>query len=143
MEKLILQDKDVVIYKGRYSSPANEYFKEVVARNFAAYEAMPTITNQSGGPKQVLREQIVNEMMAEGYRFVIGYKPNCENLSLTLKRKRSLSIVQASFERETIKIENAFKILRNSKVRPATNLITTGKITDHFKKRKAPPGNII
>ena len=144
MDQLTLQrNKDVVIAK-RYSSPANEYFKEVVARNFADHEEMPRITGKSrpGGPKQVLKETIVMEMMAEGYRFVIGYKPNSENLGREEKKKALFHYVPATVEQATRKIENAFKTIRHSKVRRATNVNADGKENNtNYFKRKAPPEN--
>ena len=149
MEQLTLQpDTDIVIWMGRSSSPANNHFNEVVAGYFDDHEAMPTRTNQPGGPKQVLKEEIVNQLIAEGYRFVIGYKPKTENLSSYEKKNTAFRIVQASVERATLKVESGFTIirtcnLRNSKVRPATNLNDKGTITYHFKKRKNPPDNII
>ena len=149
MEQLTLQlDTDIIIAKGTFKSAANERFKEVVAGYFDDHEAMPTRTNRPGGPKQVLKEEIVNQLIAEGYRFVIGYKPKTENLSSYEKANQQLRIVQASVERATLKVESGFNIirknnLRNSKVRPATNLNDKGTITYHFKKRKNPPDNII
>jgi hypothetical protein len=144
MEQLTLQlDKDIIIAKGTYKSAANERFKEVVASYFDTYEGMPTRRTQPGGPKQVLKEEIVNQLIAEGYRFVIGYKPKTENLSSYYKKIQKLCIVQASVERASLKVESGFKNiramnLRNSKKRPATNLIT-----HHFKKPNNPPDNII
>jgi len=145
MEQLKLQDKDIVIAKGRYVSRTNDYFKNVVSRNFADYEAA-TITNRPGGSKQLLKNRIVNELMEEGYRFVIAYKPNCEHLNRDQKKKAPNSYVQASFEGATLKVDNAIAYLRYPKVKnPATKVIAKGKenIATHFafKKRKPSPNN--
>ena len=137
MEQLTLKGKDVVI-NGQYNRRANVHLKQIVALHSTDYEAMPSRTKKTDRPKQLLKNKILDEMMADGYRFVIGYKRNCEQLNHDQKKTTANSYVQATKERAIIMIENCFATYRKSKKRP-----TTGKenIVSYFKKPKNPPNN--
>ena len=134
-QQVFLEAKDIILGRGTFKSDGNDYLNKVVASYRDDYEAMPRITNKIGGPKQLLRKQIMNEMMAKGYRFVIGYKPNSENLSRSQKKKAPFHYVPATFEQAIKKVEGVFNYMRNRKVDPATNVIAKEKenIKNYFK----------